>query len=58
MKCLKFFILLAIAKTAMGGGSSACEPFRSNFHAFFQVFEVALENYEKFATGKFELLNF
>lgn len=55
MKCLKFLILLAVAKTAMGGGSSACEPFRSNFHAFFQVFEVSLENIEKYATGNFKL---
>lgn len=57
MKCLKFLILLSVAKSAIGGGSSACEPFRSNFHAFFQVFETSLENIEKFATGNLKLLN-
>jgi hypothetical protein len=53
MKCLKFLILLSVAGSALAGGSSVCEPLRSNYNAFFQVFEDTLMDAENFAISKY-----
>lgn len=51
MKCLKFLIILSVAGSAYSGGESICEPLRSNYNAFFQVFEDTLMEVENFALG-------
>jgi hypothetical protein len=54
MRFLKFLIILTVAGSAVAGSSSVCEPLKSSYKAFLQVFEDSLEGIEQFTIGKYK----
>ena len=53
MKSLTILVIIEFIRSALGGGSSLCEPFASNFNAFHQVMLMMLDNMQQYSTSEY-----
>ncbi|CAG9811204.1 unnamed protein product [Chironomus riparius] len=51
MKLSVIFVIIGLIESTLSGGSSQCEPFLSNFNAFYQVMLTVLDNMQQYSTS-------